>query len=770
MKKNLQLTRMSLLFVTVFIISGLVILRLFYLQILAHGYYSEVARTEQFGTTVLPARRGEIFIEDYHSGESYRLATNTTLSMVYADPTLIDDPDLVAETLAPLLFDLEEEKERDEARYERENENAWDIENDELRQEALEKLELKDDESLYDDYLEDLKNTLATRTRDTILITQDLEQETIDKIKSERLKGVDVTENGSLYAYPKEIDNQALVANRLADILGGDQDRLASILEGKNRYVVLKNKLEPEISNQIEKILEEDRSFDEDKPSQEPPYDFIGIRMQEEYFRLYPEGELAAQVLGFVAGGNGQYGIEGSFNEALSGKDGVFTSKIDAHNKQITVGETIIEQSVDGADITLTLDRAIQLQVERELAFGVDYYDADSGQVLVMNPKTGAILAMAHYPTYNPNEFGEVYEKERINLEPDEEPYITGTEENPKHWLYIQKDPDVRIEIFPDEEKEGRYLAFENKVGPEVYKNKMVQESYEPGSIFKPIAMAAGIDAGEVTANTTFVDDACLPVDYNVHTGEYDFCIENVGSEHYGIQTMTQVLEKSNNVGMGFVAQRLGASLYYSYLKDFGLLERTGIKLIDEVIGKVEHFDAWTESELVTKAYGQGIAMSVLQIAQSYTALANNGLMVRPRLISKIQYPVGSPGFPEGGTEIYDTEPVRQVLKPETAQTVTAMMTATAESYSQLKLDSHYYAGKSGTAQTFKWGKALTGPGTTIAGFVGYGPIDTPEFLVVVKLDRPRTKQWGAETAGPITESILDFLYDYYTIPPDKVD
>jgi stage V sporulation protein D (sporulation-specific penicillin-binding protein) len=756
MRNEVHISRITIIFIAIFALTAAIFLRLFYLQVIAHGYYQEIAQREQQGYTTLPARRGEILIEDYHSGEVYKIGTNTTLDMIYADPTLIDDPEYISQTLAPFLFDLEIEQEIDEQRYEEEYELVLELENEILREEALEKLAYKTDEELFEDYQENLSDILALQTRVVILIAEELDLETQEQLRTLDLTGFELTENGNYYAYPSQISNKNSAADALAEVFNTEKSDLELILLGKNRYVILDRKLDPEISNQIETILEEDRLLEE-------PI-FLGIRMQEEYFRFYPEEELAAQILGYVnSAGDGQYGIEGTFDEELKGKDGMFTSQIDAYGNQITVGESIIEQAQDGANVTLTIDRAIQLQVERYIASGVQAFNADSGQAIVMDPATGAILAMAQYPTFDPNSYGNVFDLTEIDLtdEEKEDIYITGTEEEPKYWHYIQVDPDVRIEIFRDEEESDKYWAYENDVGPDVYKNKTIQEIYEPGSIFKPLVMSAALDTAEVTPNTTHVCSGPVGVDMNSITGEYDFHIHTFDEFYHGIETMTQVLENSCNIGMSFVAQTLGPSLFYSYLKAFGLTTRTGFGIDDEVTGKVEHSDGWTESELVTKAFGQGISMTPLQLIQAYTALANDGTMMQPYLVKKVEYA-------NGKTEEFGSTIIQQVITSDTAQSITAMMAAVAESYIGLNLDNHYFAGKSGTAQTYKWGKALSGPGTTIGSFVGFGPIDEPQFLVLVKMDHPRTSEWGAETAGQVFKDIITYLYDYYNMPPDK--
>ncbi len=763
MKNSFRFTRFSPLFIGLYVLTGAVILKLFYLQVISHGYYSDIAANTQQGSVTLPARRGEIIVYDYHSGEGYTLATNTTLSMIYADPSTIatsSNPTIVAETFAPLLFDLEQAKELDLIRYEEELEIINKIEDEALRNEAINKLIYKTDEELFADFQTELEGILGEKTRDVILYAENLDRETQEKVLNANIEGSELTDNANLYLYPKTITDLEKVAEQLAEIFGGEVDSIMSKLEGKNRYVELKRKLDPAISEQIEKILADDRT--NAKIEERKPY-FLGIGMKDEYFRFYPEQDLASQLLGYVnSAGQGVYGVEGTFDEILQGKDGIFTSQVDVYGNQITVGESILEDAVDGADITLTIDRAIQSEVENLLAAGVAEYRPDSGQVIVINPKTGAILAMAQYPTFNPNNYGEVFNKVEIEIPEDKKDFLVkaGSEEEPIYWYYLQVDPDVRIQVFPSQE-EGKWYSYENLFGPEVYKNKMLQEFYEPGSVFKPLVVAAAMDAGEITPNSTFNDSGPIGVDFNVLSEEYDYYIETSNKEYHGVETMTQVLAHSCNTGMTYISKKLGPSLFYSYLKAFGFTERTNFGLNDEALGDLAYYKGWTESEMVTKSFGQGITLTPLQLAQAYTAIMNNGTMMKPYVIQEIKYP-------DGSIEKTSPQVVRQVVSADTADKVVAMMTDVVESYASISIPDHYFAGKSGTAQTYKNGQALSGVGTTIASFIGAGPIEDPEFLVIVKMDHPRSSQWAEATSGQVLRNIMSFLFDYYSIAPDK--
>ncbi len=775
--RELPMNRITVLIALGFIIIFIIFVRLFFLQVIKAGYYQQIAFEKNQGYTEIPARRGEILIQDRNSDEPYALATNTTFKLVYADPTLIEDPTYVGETLTPLLFDLEEEQERDQERYEnllREYEKTFesleemegaDEESEESEEEEAEweehveetestinlenllsytDLKLHTDEELYMLFQQELIDTLSEKTRSVILLTEDLEPTYIDAINNLYLPGVEITENGSLYAYPPQISNKGSVAKDLAEILNVEEDNLESILEGRNRYVILQRKLPHESSQEIERLQDEEEAA------------FFGIRLQEEYYRYYPEGELAAQILGYTnATSTGQYGLESMFEIELKGQTGYFTSQIDASGKQITVGDSEIQEAIDGSNIMLTLDRTIQAEAESVLAKGVEEFQADSGLIIVQEPATGKILAMAHYPTFDPNNYGDAYELEEIEIPEDQEEFLyrVGEEENERIYLYIRKDPDQRIEVFYDAEKDA-YFKYTNDVGPEVYQLKAVTLPYEPGSVFKPVAMASAIDAGEVTPYTTFYSNGPIQVDeYEIHT---------FNDVYYGTSTMTEVLIHSDNTGMAFVAQELGKALFYDYLEAFGFTEKTHIEFENEHSGLLEYYDFWAESELVTKAFGQGISVTPVQLITAISTIANGGLLMQPYIVDYIEEA-------DGRMNEFEPEIVRRVLTEETCDQVTAMMTAVVEQGAPLAaIDNHYVAGKTGTAQTYKWGRALSGRGTTITSFVGFAPIEDPQFTVLVKLDRPKTVEWGAATAGPIFHELAEFLFTYYNVEPDK--
>lgn len=730
-------------FVSLFVMAILV-LRLMYLQIIRGSYYQTIAAREHSGYTELDPRRGEIFLQDYHSKETFKIATNTTLDTVYADPTLIKNPQVVASKMTDILFDINEARKNDKTRIEGETLKL----DPNLKPEEKEKL-LKPltDEELRQNFYTDLLEKISARTRQKIIITTDVDQKATDAILKENLPGIEIS-NGVLIAYPLQLDDIAETAQLLALHLNSPGDQLASILKGKNRYVILKKKVSPEISEKIKALKKNDKTSE-----------FGGIGLQSEYYRYYPEGKLASNVIGYLDTQDiGQYGIEEKFDTLLSGKKGVFKTQKDSMGRQITVGDSVIKPAVDGDDIVLTIDRSIQMTAENLVERGVKDYNADNGEIIVMEPSTGRILAMARYPTFNPNKYGDAFKKEIINLNENEIKNLVPIEgQKNTFWLYLDRETGNRIQIFKEDYPNNVtvYKKYANIVGPDAYRNKSIVESYEPGSVFKPVAMAAALDDGDVTPTTTYFDSGPVKVDI--------YEIKNATNQYFGVISMTTVIEKSLNTGMAFVARKIGRTLFYSYIKKFGFGDRTDIEFSNEDPGQVEHFSHWAETELITHAFGQGLMATPLQMISLYATIANKGVRMKPYIVEKIIKKNG---------QIMETEPypLNQAITEKTASTLTAMLVSAVENgvATTAKVEGHYMAGKTGTAQTYFKGKPLSGIGTTIATVLGFAPVKNPRFVMLVKFDKPRSSVWADATSAPVMKKLAIFLFNYFNIPKDK--
>lgn len=528
------------------------------------------------------------------------------------------------------------------------------------------------------------------------------------------------------YAVPRDIDDPLSVARELAPAIQAyrdrQKDRVKNIifitgqespdeesvpdeLSADDKIAILEDELYKKLNQKAdpyEPLLRFYENVDEELKQFLEQRSINGIVLQEQEIRTYPEKSLAAHTVGYVGWQDsqkeGRYGIEEYFEKDLAGSLGFFASERDAGGKLISVGDNELEPAEDGADIVLTIDRVVQSIIEDVIKDGVTRYGAERGSVIVMNPKTSAILGMATYPTYDPN------------------------------YYYAIKNAQVQL-------------------------NPIISEIFEPGSILKPLIMASAINENIVTPNTTFNDTGPIRVaEYNINT--YD-------GQHHGIQTMTQVLEKSNNVGMVWVGQQVGAETLYDYLRRFGLGEKTGIKLAGETQNMLKKPDDWDITTIATTAFGQGIALTPLQALNSINVLANDGILMQPHIISRIRYS-------NGEEKVTQPIAVRHVVSSATAKEVSAMLVSVIENgAAQLaRVPGYYLTGKTGTAQVPDE-KGQYSPDRKIISFVGYGPVDNPRFSIMIKLDNPSGLSFASGTAAPMFRSIAGKLLNYYHVPPN---
>ena len=422
-----------------------------------------------------------------------------------------------------------------------------------------------------------------------------------------------------IYAVPQDIINSSLTANSLAGALQLDpKDILAKITSTDKKYVPLKKQLTDDEQQKIKGLK------------------LPGIYFDSEDTRFYPENNLLSQTLGFVgykdvsAQKVGLYGLERYFQNNLAGTSGQLVAEQDTGGALIFGAHRSEQPAEDGVNLVLTVDRTIQFQVESVLKEAVTKNGADSGSVIVANPKTGAILAIANYPDFNPNQFNKVTD-------------------------------------------------------PAIYRNEALTGNYEPGSVFKAITMAAALDEGKVTPETTYNDTGEIFVD--------GFHIKNSDHKAHGIQTMTQVLDESLNTGAVFAKEQIGNQNFLKYLQKFGFGTTTGIEL-SEAKGDLSGLKGNIAVNYDTASFGQGISVTPIQMLQSYIALANGGKMMKPYIIqSKV--------YPDGKVENTKPQTVSQVISTPSANLLSAMLVSVVENGHGKKagVPGYYIAGKTGTAQ-----------------------------------------------------------------------
>lgn len=426
-----------------------------------------------------------------------------------------------------------------------------------------------------------------------------------------------------------------------------------------------------------------------------------GIGFSPVWYRTYPEEGLGGQLFGYVGyrgdEERGLYGLEGYFNEIMKGKEGSLRLETDASGALIPIGDKRVVEAIDGDDLVLTIDRTIQIVTCDRLSAWVAKHQADGGTVIILNPKTGALIAMCSVPDFNPDNY--------------------------------------------------RNYALQT------YNNPAIFTPYEPGSIFKPLTMAIGIELGLVDPNTTYNDTGAVMLN--------SFTIRNSDNKAHGKQTMTDVLNKSLNTGVIFVAKKIGIERFQKYVKDFGFGNLTGIEMDTEVSGNISSLKEKREIYLATAAFGQGITVTPLQMAAAYGALANGGNLMQPYIVDEIIKP-------DGKRKITEPKLIRRVISERTATLIGGMMVTVVRKGhgKRAGVDGYFVAGKTGTAQVPKKNGRGYDPNITIGSFAGFAPVDDPKFVMLVKIDRPRSVQWAESSAAPLFGELAEFLLHYFEIPP----
>lgn len=425
----------------------------------------------------------------------------------------------------------------------------------------------------------------------------------------------------------------------------------------------------------------------------------LGVALYPQVQRTYPSGGLAAQVLGFVRGSDavGQYGVEQAENAALAGQPGQLYTAVNAAGQPIVGGIQRQTPAVPGANVTLTLDANVQYWVEQGLAQTVAQMQADGGTALVLDPATGAIIAMASVPSFNPNSYG------------------------------LAPLADLT--------------------------NPAVSAVYDPGSVMKAVTMAAGVQQGVITPNTSFYDTGATMVD--------GITLYNFDRQGHGEETMTQVLQYSANVGAVWVEQRLGENTFERFVRAFGFGTATGVDLPNEAAGLMPQATSAGDGELnaAENAFGESIGVTALQMATAYAALANGGLLLQPYIVASVAADGGAGAVTRFGPHV-----VRRVVSAATARTVTQMLvnSARVSEAEMWRISGYTVAAKTGTSTPDP-----ANPGWTYASVVGYAPASQPRFVLLVTLDHPRATIYGGSAAGPLWRSLAERLLAYYHCPPD---
>ncbi len=431
-----------------------------------------------------------------------------------------------------------------------------------------------------------------------------------------------------------------------------------------------------------------------------------GIAWAQRSYRFYSDNGLGGHVFGFWGyegdERKGKYGLEGYYDGVLAGKMGEIRSEKDNWGNLIALSGSDLKEKIDGADLILTINRAIQFKACQELKNTIISNKAKGGSIIVMEPKTGQILAMCSWPDFDPDQY------------------------------------------------------FKTKNAKD-FNNRATFDTYEPGSTFKTITMAAAIDSGKVSPNTYYNDTGVI--DY----GRYK--IRNFQNKVYGSMNMTNVLEYSLNTGVIFAMRQMTVPVFADYVRKFGFGKRTDIDLHSEAVGNINNLNLRGEINQATISFGQGIAITPLQLISAFSAVINGGNLMKPYIVSKIIRD-------DQVIEEIEPEVVERVITPKSSTILKGMLVSVVENghVGRAKIAGYRVGGKTGTAQVPDGRGGYKANESVITSFLGFAPFDDPKIAILVKVDEPQSNRTGEGSAVPVFVEVAKFALQHFNIPKDKLD
>ena len=515
---------------------------------------------------------------------------------------------------------------------------------------------------------------LATTQRERTITLPATRGEILDRNGNVLAMSVDAK---TIIADPRQISDPQSEATQLANLLGVPPADLGNDLSNGSGFSYVARQIDPSTARKIMAL------------------NLPGITDVDDPKREYPDGQLAAQLLGFVGADNsGLSGLESVDNKALAGKAGQEEIQADPAGQEIVSAGSQETPPVQGANLELTLDQGIQFESESVLASAVQAYHASGGSIVVMQPSTGDVLALANYPTFDPNNFA------------------TATADD--------------------------------------MTDRAVSDVYEPGSTNKVITASAALESGAVSTQTVIsVPDTLKVAGSTFHDAEFHPTLD---------LTLPQILEQSSNVGTIKVALQVGSSTLDKYLLKFGYGTPTGIGLPGESAGLLPALRSWSGTTLPTAAIGQGVAITVMQMAAVYATIANGGVWEQPKIVAGEANAAGKMVPPPSA-------PPHRVIQPQTAKTITQMLLQVIDGSTgtggEAAIPGYLVAGKTGTAEK----PVAGGYSGYVASFMGFAPAQDPQLVVGVVLDQP-TPIWGADTAAPTFKTVMQYALQRLGIGP----
>lgn len=645
-KQNKILGAMAVLAICLLIVVG----NLFYLQIVSsEGKYER--QVDQLVEEVsIKASRGDIY--DRNGNVLAKDSSATALNVI---PYEVEDPERLATTLSSNL--------------------------------SLEYSKVLEEISALEDDIVEVKTGISSSLQVVVL--------------GHNFSGVEV-DDGTLYVVPAEISDPAVVAAALANDLDYDYESIYDAATRKeNQPTLIKSKVDNSLALAIknsEAIYDEDGNVES----------YNGVELLEDYRRYYTNGNFASYILGFTGSDyTGLYGVEATYDDVLSGEDGVIYYQKDADGNQIASQTKILKEPVQGEDITLTIDSNIQLIAEKAVEQAAATWQTTTVTAIIMDTDTGELLAMATTPDYNLND-----------------PYTL----------------DANFAAANASELEG--MTDDEKL-LEMYQNPGVSFIYEPGSTFKAITGAAALEEGVVTPETTVYCAGSITI------GEATI---NCATGPHGTETVSDAIATSCNPGLVQIIDQLDPDVFYQYVYNFGFGKTTGIELTGEESGIINRLSTENgginEVDYATFSFGQGLATTPIQMITALNSVVNDGYYVEPTIISS-------------ETKGEEAESPKQIISKETSVAMREIMRKVVQYDSTMTALSEGYSigGKTGTAEKFIDGEYSSTKYVT--SFYCFAPVEDPQYSVYVVLDEPKAGAYGSTSAAPTAISLIEQVLDY---------
>lgn len=790
---NINFTREVQLMTLFFFLFLIIIIRLFYLQVIQYSFYDATLSVQHTRSTSVKANRGDIYAVD-KTWQPVKLTENLSLYDIALDPKLVGvttggvslKPRLI-ELLTPVVYkhlciingmDLvtpegcvknveyfvgaEILPKMPELFYYGSGMmspeyTTFDFTGFEERR--IQIISGFTEERAKDLIAERLEKKIQIGIKDKNYVGFFTNEEFLTALAEQNFPFISILGEYYVYVVPTRSSNSARDKNQLQilfnkygySLTASELNKLFSIQE--YRYIKLFTAANPQIAQDIKQLKE--LHYNEKSDKKVPV--LHGVILEPYNIRYYPRGEFMSNIIGYVdKNWDPYYGIEKYFDETLKGIDGKIKGRASSWIGTVGANDFEVIDAKDGDDVYLTIDIGIQKEVESIAQQYLEQFRADAISVMVYDPNNGQVKASVNVPTFNPNNYNDAYILQPLG---QEHSYIVDDLTYVDVPVYVMSWGKYKLATISERQDItlAKYLP-KNVYGSQVFVDKNISTPFEPGSIFKAFTMAIGLDTDEIRLYDYYQDDGQVKV--------WPYTIKNATTACLGNNTFLRGFINSCNVGMVRVVQRVGKEIFYNYLSKFWFGKLTGIELAEEKQGFVDNETTVSAARFLNNSFWQGLQTTQIQLAAAYGALVNGGRYIKPTIISWIS----KKSTDLGPSEFIESNPqvLSQIIRPEVSaeikQALLQVLEQNEEVGANAKIPGYLIGAKSWTSQIAFRGKYQRGNGRTQGTFVGMVTVDNPQYVVLVWTSRPRTNQWWGRTSGKVFRDVARFLIGYSLI------